>query len=376
MSILIDEAKNLNIDSQRVCDFYAKHWKRITALSHLKFYQWQFTASPSDAGKDHCMIALDDTSNQLCGVMGLNTRPFLLEGIEKKGAELTTWIVDEKYWGKGIGAKILKKIQEKYDILIGMGISDMALPIYLRSGFRYVKAIPRYIKVFNFDAIQEYAHYEPLAIKLIKQWHDLGGNIPFKIEPIIEEKINRIELISRKQLNYFSRAYKFLEWRYSNHPFFSYKQFLIQSTGQNKGQGIYLCVREETNSNNLRILHVLDCLGDEINMKAAVSFIQDYCIKNNIYLADFYCTSTQISRYFTVAGWFSIIDDTYFQFPHLFHPIELRVPPTTSLIYWSKDNLLEMANILKLYITKQDADLDRPALEIYNKNSKENGKLR
>lgn len=375
MAIIIDEAKELNINSQSVCNFYKKHWKRGIALSELSFYQWQFTASPSDAGDDHCMIAIDNSSNQLLGVMGLNTRPFFLGGADKRGAEFTTWIVDEKFLGQGIGTQILKKMQSKYDVLIGMGVSDMSLSIFMRNGFRYIRAIPRYIKVFDFDSIETYAKCNPLAKKLIKQWYDLGADVPFRTEAIDEGKIDAIESIARSQLNLFSRDYKFLEWRYSNHPIFNFKQFLINSIGENQGKGVYVCVREETNIKNLRILHVLDCIGDQKDMPAAISFIQDYCVKNNIHLVDFYCTSTQISRHFIASGWFSINDDTYFQFPHLFHPIELRTPPTRSLIYWSKEHFLEMANISKLYITKQDVDFDRPTLETFEKFNSKKEKL-
>ena len=65
------------------------------------------------------------------------------------------------------------------------------------------------------------------------------------------------------------------------------------------------------------------------------------------------------------------IDDICFQFPHLFHPIEMRNPPTTSLIYWSKNQFTEMADLSKLYISKQDADLDRPTKHTFENIEKE-----
>jgi len=49
--------------------------------------------------------------------------------------------------------------------------------------------------------------------------------------------------------------------------------------------------------------------------------------------------------------------------------MELRSPPTTSLIYWSRDNFEDMADTSRLYITKQDADLDRPTMGTYEKLS-------
>jgi len=59
-------------------------------------------------------------------------------------------------------------------------------------------------------------------------------------------------------------------------------------------------------------------------------------------------------------GWFSILDDDYFVFPHLFYPIELRRPPSTSLIYWGKRVMPSLLDIGSVHVTKQDLDMDRP----------------
>jgi len=368
MGIVVGDAKELNVNSKSVCQFYEQYWKRKIALSNHSFYEWQFTGSPSDAGDDHCMLAMDDSSNQLVGVMGLNTRPFYIDGSIVNGAELTTWMVDEKHFGKGVGAKILKKIQGKYDVLIGMGITDAALSVYMRSGFRYIRTIPRYVKVFDFDSVAAHAKHDMLAKKLAKQWSVLGNDVPFESKIADSESIELLQPLIGKQLNFFSRDYKFLEWRYVNHPVFDYQQYVIHSKG-GKGKGVYVALREETSIENLKILHVMDFIGDQSDMPAAISFIHDYCTKNKVHLADFYCTATTISRHFISSGWFSINDDLCFQFPHLFHPMELRIPPTTSLIYWSRDDFLEMSDISRLYITKQDSDLDRPTMDTYEKLS-------
>ena len=368
MTIVIGDANELNVNSDSVCHFFEKHWKRKIALANRSFYEWQFTGSPSDAGDDHCMVAVDDTSNQLVGVMGLNTRPFCLNGSDVNGAELTTWMVDEKYLGKGVGAKILKKIQERYDVLTGMGISDAALSVYMRSGFRYLRAIPRYVKVFDFDSVAVHAKYDVLAKKLAKQWSVLGNTVPFESKIADSQSIQLLQSLIRKQLNFFSRDCNFIEWRYLNHPVFEYRQFVVYSK-RNKGKGVYVVLREETSIQDLKIVHVMELIGDQNDMPAAISFIHDYCSKYIVHLADFYCTSTKINRYFFSSGWFSINDDLCFQFPHLFHPMELRSPPTTSLIYWSRDNFEDMADTSRLYITKQDADLDRPTMGTYEKLS-------
>ena len=365
MAVLIGGAGELEVDCNDVCDFYARHWDRKSVLSVGSFYNWQFKSSPSAKGIDHCIVAIDSYSREILGVMGLNSRPFYLDGLVSKGAELTTWIVNEKHLNKGVGAKILKEIQSRYDVLIGMGITEIALPVYMRSGFRFIKALPRFIKVFDFNAVLPYAEYNPLANKLIKKWSGLGNNVQFFIENINANNTIFLKDVIPEEYNYFTRSFEYLEWRYTNHPIFKYKQFIVYSEVLHQGNGVYVCLREELSVDNLKIIHVMDCIGDMSEIPAALSFIHDYCVNNQVHVADFYCSTVKISRYFANVGWFSLNDDVFFNFPHLFQPVELRNPATTSLIYWSKENFIEISDISKLYITKEDADLDRPTYATY-----------
>ncbi len=94
MSIVVGDVTGLGFHSDQVIKFFSDHWKRKIALSVPSFYKWQFTESPADAGNDHCVVAVDDVTGDLLGVMGLNTRPFFLNQSILKGVEPTTWIVD------------------------------------------------------------------------------------------------------------------------------------------------------------------------------------------------------------------------------------------------------------------------------------------
>jgi hypothetical protein len=49
--------------------------------------------------------------------------------------------------------------------------------------------------------------------------------------------------------------------------------------------------------------------------------------------------------------------------PHLFSPVEIRRPQSTSLIYWSKNNMNKICNVNRLYFSKGDIDLDRPTVD-------------
>lgn len=296
---------------------------------------------------------------KVLGVMGLNKRDFFLNGRSHTGAELTTWVVSREAAGMGIGTQILGFIQSSFDVLIGMGISDAALPIYMRSGFRLIKSIPRFIKVLNFEKIKDFAIYTDLAIKLVDQWN-VKRQDDFVSRQVSSLEYDEIFQRQKQTLNMFSRDDPHRVWRYKNHPVFQYKQFLVGEAESSLNETAFVAIREELSIGDFKVLHVLDLFGDDQALLSGVKFVEKYADEQGFDIIDFYCTASNVFRWVLANGWFSINDDACFQFPHLFRPIEMRNPPTTSLVYWARDNLQEMANVSNLYITKQDADLDRP----------------
>jgi len=365
MTLLVGSVHDLQVGSERVSAFYAANWQRAISLAHERFYNWQFKALPLSEGVDNCVIAYDTDKAVIAGVMGLNERPFYLGGKRRHGAELTTWVVLDNYRNVGAGARILSHIQATYEVLIGMGISSMALPVYLRSGFRHLAAIPRFVRVYDFDAISSITRFDPSARKLARQWLGTLPRTPYTATQYGGEDANALFERLAKTFNLFARDAQHLAWRYAAHPLFNYRLLFVHP--QNCEGTAFIALRKETAIPGLCIYHVSDCIGDDSAMEAAFSCIDDLCQQDGAHVADFYCTSARINKYPLSRGWFSTVDDPYFAFPHLFHPLEVRTPATTSLIYWAKSDLPEISDFSKLYITKQDADLDRPTLEEFGK---------
>ena len=260
--------------------------------------------------------------------------------------------------GKGAGPGILKLLIDKYDVLIGMGISNDALPIYLRLGFRYLRSIPRYLRIYNYEGIAEYSATDTLGVKLAKQRSSQVSNQSYIASDLDDEVVEQVFRDFSNQYQLFDRSALDLRWRYIEHPIYEYELRLISEPKSEK-QAV-VATRTQKLPNGQSILRVMDIFGDDEVLPSALAFIDTYCKENNYALADFFCTSTRVSSKLIAAGWFSVIDEEFFQFPHLFEPIELKKPSTTSLIYWARRELDKLANYSSLYITKQDADLDRP----------------
>ena len=356
----IGTVSDLGVKSEAVQQFYLERWPRPVSLSDGKFYKWQFVNTPVSNGIDTCVIAYDDKLDRIAGVMGLTPRVFSLSGKFLNGAELTTWIVGEEYRNTGAGAKILKRIIASYDILIGMGISESALPIYMRSGFRLLRQIPRFVKVLNFQNIAPFCEVNELGMRLVSKWSKpcIGG---FHLKEMCDADIDLAFAAARQDMNLFARDADNMRWRYCSHPVFKYEMRHV-SAGPNR-DGVIVAFRIQETAAGFRMLHVMDIFGANQSVDAARSFIENFAVESGIDVIDFYCTSSQVSRHFIANNWFSVSDDTSFKFPHLFSPIEMRDPPTTSLIYWAQNELADLADLSRLYISKQDADLDRPMLK-------------
>ncbi len=349
----------LNISSNKVIEFYKNEWKRPIALGDSKFYRWQFISVPSQENLDHCCIAV--FKDDIIGVMGVNKRPFYLNGKEIDAGELTTWIVKPEFRNKGVGPKIIDYLMNKYDILVGMGITDAALPVYLRKGFKYLSAIPRYIKVIDWQKVEGSAEYEPLAKKVTKLY-EKRVKTPYIVKEANRLNINQVFNNFSKSNNMFSRSYDYIAWRYLEHPTFNYELNVIFNENCS-GKGVLVATRAEEASNGLTIMHIIDFYGDEQDFSAGLDFIIEKAEQKYIDVIDFFSTSSSLNSHFIKDGWLSTLDHKFFKLPHLFQPIELREPLTTSLIYWYKEDEVSFYDFSKLYITKQDTDFDRPTLK-------------
>jgi GNAT superfamily N-acetyltransferase len=362
-SFKVASPSELGIEVEDLCRFFDAHWKRRLALAIPDFYRWQFMAPPENAGRDMCCVAVDE-GGALLGIMGLNERPFLLNGQSRKGAELTTWVVAPKARGRGIGKAIMAYLQDAYEILIGMGITQAALPIYLGSGFEYMPHIPRFVRVYDVQAIAPHARIDREAKDFIEK-HAAPERIAYKAGAVGAGDLAEQAQDLGAEFNCFLRDGAYLSWRYTDHPIFEYESFVVEGGGK----GVGVVIRRDA-VDGMEIAHVIDCFGSQADMPAALAFIDDYCRERGIHVVDFYCTSSKIGEVFENGGWFVLPEDKSFSFIHLFHPPEMREPPTTSLVYWARDNMDELKNTDRLYVTKQDLDLDRPTAATYEKMGK------
>lgn len=349
-------AAEAGIATSELAAFYRTHWARPIALSREDFAEWQMCAPPGADGRNHSVVAL--IGDQIVAVMGANPAAFVHKGEVLSGAELTTWIVSPAARGLGIGRSILRFLQERYQLLLGGGISGAAKPLYLGAGFALLAHLPRFFHVANFDLIGTFADATASALSLTRDRQAAARAVTWKATETPAADL--APLASLQGTSGLRRDAARLDWRHDRHPFFRYQAFHVRDACS-PGQGAGVIIRSDT-VEGVAILHLVDLFGDSVDWPAALSFVESEARSRNAAFVDFSGTNGALGGLIRSRGWTSAVDDPLVELPSLFHPVELRRPPTTSLSIWgaqSRESLFDFGN---LHLTKADLDLDRPTL--------------
>lgn len=353
--LVVGEAAELGFSPEQIADYVARTWSRRIALAIPEFYRWQFLRSPTNAGADRCVL-LARREGEILGFMGLHQRPFALRGQRRAGAELTTWMISPEAQGIGNARRMLEFLQGRYDVLLGMGLTDAAVPPYLNAGFRYVRAIPRFVRVLRPERVGPLSELDRLGRHLLRKRALV--DVPAVEGERVEDPGDAIDYAAfHARANGFSRDPEFLAWRYLQHPVYRYDLHRVR-----RGEARALLVTRLDSSPSLNVLHVVDVIGDPAAYPTACLLAERLAIEAAADLADLYSMHEELANAFWLRGWFSILQEPFVQVPHLFYPLEMRVPPTTSLIAWTRSDADDLFALHKLQLTKGDCDLDRPTL--------------
>lgn len=359
---LLTEVAKTDLDSSALCAYIGRHWPRKVALSLVNFFDWQLRDYPGGKGVNRSLVIVDRKTGDIGGFFGVTPRPFTLDGCTISGAEITTWMVSEELRGMSFASDMLHYLLASYDFVTAVGgMADAALDVYKRTGFKHIRWLPRFYKIYNLERTSAIAQISSSGYKIISKI-----DVSARAVPAFEEfKAGSDYRNFFKNLNCFTRSPAVIEWRYLNHPFFKYEVFVINPDSDRE---VLMVLRVEEHK-SIRLCHVIDFYGYEEGYLEALAFIDNYCVSNSVDFADFYCTSSHITRHFWCNGWLSVLDDFQVAIPHLFNPVEMRNPPTACIIMHSARHLTQLCDVSRLYITKGDGDLDKPTISYLQENN-------
>ena len=362
-NLVITSAGEAGVKDADLCGFYSENWERPIALARKEFFQWQFSMAPEAHDKNHSVVALAD--GKIIAVLGAAPRSFLSNGQTRRAAELTTWIVAPEARGHGVGGGILRFLQERYDILTGAGITAQALPLYLKAEFTFLAHIPRFFFVSQFGRLNKFTTPRAAALAAVEKRQSMAQEVPFSVSACQASQLAGAAGAKEFGQSQNVRNAAYLKWRYDNHPVFQYESFLVSDrSGFLSQTGVIL---RQDDFDGVPFLHLVDVIGASEHFGAAISFMETEARSRGCAFVDASATSGHLHLVFRARGWNSVIDDPLIELPSLFYPLELRRPPTTSLVFWSRDEKELLYDFSRLHFTKGDLDMDRPTLDFYQK---------
>lgn len=361
----IGHAYKAGIENSEICQFYQKNWIRPIALSRMDFLAWQMNSAPEANENNHSIVAIAD--GELLGVMGCTPMPFVLNSKVLQGAALTTWVVSNKARGKGLAKLMLEYLKNSYEVLAGAGITKSALSHYFRADFSFLAYIPRFFFITDFESSRKFTKISEKAQKITQNRQNFIGQHEFVSSKVTAMELGGLMKRNQPQLC-FERNPAQLKWRYDDHPCLNYEAFIIRDK-MRPGDGAGVIIRQDRVENS-SFIHIVELFGDTTDFPATFSFLEDIAAKRGVAFIDISVTSSVVLDTLRLRNWSSVMDDPFIQMPSLFYPIELRTPPTSSLVIWGKDRKAIISNFSKLYFSKGDLDLDRPTLDYYERNRK------
>ncbi|WP_165798848.1 GNAT family N-acetyltransferase [Shimia abyssi] len=360
--VTIGSACELGVSNQDIAAFYAVQWARPIALGRTDYLQWQFNDAPTSEAGNHSVVALDGT--EIIAVMGATPRDFCVGETCKKGAELTTWIVSPKAQGRGVGGKMLRYFQSRYEVLSGAGITNQALPLYLKAEFTFLAHIPRFFYVSDFERIARFTDPHSAALSIVQRRQQMGAALTQQGQACAAFDLpGRVGQPTPDAIQW-NRDAAYMQWRYDEHPVFTYEAFAIDANASN-ACGV---VMRQDEVDGIPFLHVVDFSGPPSGYAAAGAFLEAEATRRGCAFVDISATHHSLIANLRARGWNSAVDDPLIELPSLFYPVELRRPPTTSLVFWARDDRSSLYDFGQQFYSKGDLDLDRPTLAFYEKH--------
>ncbi len=310
---------------------------------------------------------------RIVGVLGLIGCDANLRGRVAPAAWIAMWMSLPEVRTSGVGLKLMQAVIDiGFDALFVLGINDTVRPIYRRFGFQLIDDMPRWTRVFDYDA----------TARLLQACGQTPPGRPVPRPPLVVTPSNphlhidvnagsfgeKWDIFWREQTAQDSigtdRSATYLNRRYVDHPAFKYETRVANSDTTGRTLGLAVFRIEPVMGRSERILRIVEFLADPQAADALAQSVIDAASENGVAFADFYCASSRVARPLVAAG---------FQreepapggaiLPCRFQPLEpgaFRMHGAIRLAKEPGSDSMQPIEPEDIYITKADGDMDRP----------------
>jgi len=320
-----------------------------------KMWEWEFLENPLiKKGEEKIWVAED--SGKIIGHVA--TMPVKLKCDDKYYIAhfAMDLIVDSAYRGKGIGQGLMEAWRDSSEIAIGLGLTPAVLPIYYKLGWKVFNTKKVLVKVFKSRKIlKKLIKKENILLRTGEKLINSGLKAfnfvlskPLKVDwkSIFEiyEFDSKIDIFWEKVKDDYNIALRkskdYLNWKYTNHPYYQYKKFYYMGKDGIKG---YVVLRESEEEGYCEG-HIVDMMtraDDFKSMGLMVAWIIDYFRKNGVECIYFMTTCANQRKVLLRNGF-----------------LPLKRGPVFSVYSHDKDLLKRLWSFNDWFLTKDSSDLE------------------
>lgn len=328
-------------------DFFGKNYYG----AQKKFIQWQYKNSVFQKEKKEYSILAAFKDDKIMAIDAYLPWKFYIDGKECTAVWDIEWLNNSKI--KGLGRKLVKKVNESVDLYCGYGYNSYSLKAYENMNFVLNDEIERKIAFLDRDK----------CLELFSNGYNnafISSNIanvpeePFYLHDTIDNisshywqnLLQNTKVTSHKNLDY-------VQWRFFEHPYIHYTVISNDPIAQN---GIAVLRIEQIKNSAHKIARIVDLMPVKDQEQKLLNAIITFCYQREIIFIDFYCISYKIAKTICPKPFISLNEHKQYNIPMLFQPIEIRERKSINFVL--NKNIDLSFSFDDIYATKADSDQD------------------
>lgn len=325
----------------------AHHVMRDRAL-----FEWFYCRDLSHPDSANLVVARDGT--ELVAILGYMPTAFLYAGERVLGTWTALWYALPEY-RHGVGALLMRRLAELFDIVAGQGASDMNRAIVKVMGHSFIDTIPKVVLVLDRTAIDAW-----LPECRIAPWRPPMRRVLHGATRALAASSYSPCWSQYPDLDFSTvRDYEHLHDRYVDYPFMDYE---VLVTGEPETPSVAV-LRVVESSAGVKVGRLLEFFGpDKRAFGDQTSALLDEVValsrSRGCAYIDFYCTSTDSIALLEAYGF---ARDDSGELPSLLDPIDFSRRQQNLECYVSPRLQSRLPNWQsRLYASRGDGDQDRP----------------
>ena len=349
--------------------FYNTNYYQGYILGNSRLFNWMFKHNKSK------VPVLSLPSGEIIAHQGLVPIVFTDGKNDQTGIISASTMVAPDYRRKGLMSHLRGTVQNHFQTAVSIGGSAQGVALYTAMGYRHLGDLTRLVAITNPSKCKGIS--KKLTSKnLVKLDNQKNLDIrPIKKFQSIQQQLNSLWQQVFPSQTYFAvkRDFKFLDWRYTNHPIFKYHPFGLWHKNQLKADITYRI--EKISSANTQVIRITELFGQPRDIREIVNAtVLSEKLGKQVGWIDWYYSNQKIHNDLKSCGF-----KTKQQLKPTIIPTHLQPVDYTKadypFMFWSKNDKLykKLPAFNKWYITKGDGDADRPnAIRNYDKSTTNN----